>query len=53
MVATAARTILESIDRIPNQDGRAKISIIAVDSSLHFFSMPVSVSDLSRDLNTY
>ena len=40
MVATAARTILESLDRIPNEDNRTKISIIAVDTVLHFFCLP-------------
>jgi protein transport protein SEC24 len=40
MVATAARTILESLDRIPNEDSRTRISFIAVDSNLHFFFMP-------------
>lgn len=42
MVATAARTILESLDRLPNEDGRTKVAIIAVDVALHFFSLPVS-----------
>ncbi|KAJ9120632.1 hypothetical protein QFC22_002561 [Naganishia vaughanmartiniae] len=40
MVATAARTILESLDRLPNADDRTKIGFIAVSSSLHFFSLP-------------
>lgn len=44
MVATAARTILESLDRIPNEDNRTRVSLIAVDSNLHFFFMPVSCS---------
>ena len=44
MVATAARTILESLDRLPNADDRTKIGFIAVSSSLHFFSLPVSHS---------
>lgn len=39
LVATATRTILESLDRIPNKDGRTKAGFIAVDSSLHFFSV--------------
>jgi protein transport protein SEC24 len=42
MVATAARTLLESLHRLPNEDSRTKISIIAVDSCLHFFSLAVS-----------
>ncbi len=40
MVATAARTLLESLDRIPDDDGRTKVSVIGVDSSLHFFTLP-------------
>lgn len=40
MVATAARTILESLPRLPNESNRTKISIIAVDTSLHFFCLP-------------
>lgn len=43
MVATATRTILENLDRIPNEDGRTKVAIIAFDVSLYFFSMNVSV----------
>ncbi|GAA99249.1 uncharacterized protein L969DRAFT_48143 [Mixia osmundae IAM 14324] len=39
MVATAARTLLESLDRLPNEGDRAKISIIAIDTCLHFFSV--------------
>ncbi|CAD6886462.1 unnamed protein product [Tilletia caries] len=40
MVATAARTLLESLDRLPNEDSRTKIAIIGVDTSLHFFCLP-------------
>lgn len=43
MVATATRTILENLDRIPDEDGRTKISIICYDVSLYFFSIPVRV----------
>ena len=42
MVATAATTILESLDRIPNDEGRTKIGIITVDSSIHFYNLNVS-----------
>ena len=42
MVATATRTILENLDRIPNEDSRTKVAFIAFDVSLHFFSLPVS-----------
>lgn len=41
MVATATRTILENLDRIPDEDERTKIAIICYDASLYFFSMPV------------
>ena len=41
MVATATRTILENLDRIPDENGRTKVAIIAFDVSLYFFSMPV------------
>lgn len=40
LLATGARTILESLDRIPNADRRTRIGFIAVDSSLHYFSIP-------------
>ena len=43
MVATATRTILENLDRIPNEDSRTKVGFIAFDVSLHFFSLPVSL----------
>lgn len=39
LVATASRTILESLDRIPNLDGRTKVAFVGVDSSLYYFSM--------------
>ena len=39
------QTILESLDRIPNQDGRTKIGFIGVDSSLHFFSISKESSE--------
>ncbi|SCZ98643.1 BZ3500_MvSof-1268-A1-R1_Chr3-1g05521 [Microbotryum saponariae] len=47
MVATAARTLLESLDRLPNDDGRTKIAIIGVDSCLHFFSLPAGATEPS------
>lgn len=43
MVATAATTILESLDRIPNDEGRTKIGIITVDSSIHFYNLNVRI----------
>ena len=44
MVATACRTLLESLDRIPNEDQRTKVAIIAYDTSLYFFSIPVCIN---------
>jgi protein transport protein SEC24 len=40
LLATTARCILESLDRIPNADGRSRLAFIAVDSSLHYFTIP-------------
>ncbi|KAM7221487.1 hypothetical protein V8F06_003059 [Rhypophila decipiens] len=40
LLATSARTILDSLDRIPNADRRTRLGFIAVDSSLHYFSVP-------------
>ena len=40
LLATAARCILESLDRIPNADRRTRLGFVAVDSSLHYFSIP-------------
>lgn len=38
---TVCRALLESLDHIPNEDNRTKISIITFDTALHhFFSMP-------------
>jgi protein transport protein SEC24 len=48
MVATATRTILENLDRLPNDDQRTKVAIIAYDTSIYFFSMSVSLFCISR-----
>ncbi|KAI9837851.1 MAG: COPII subunit [Sarea resinae] len=40
LLATSARCILESLDRIPNADRRTRLGFMAVDSSLHYFSIP-------------
>ncbi|GAM85599.1 hypothetical protein ANO11243_036060 [Dothideomycetidae sp. 11243] len=40
LLATAARCIFESLDRIPNADHRTKLGFMAVDSSLHYFAIP-------------
>lgn len=41
LLATAARTIQESLDRLPNKDNRTRVAFIGVDSWLHFFSIPL------------
>lgn len=53
MVATATRTIMENLDRIPNEDERTKIAIVAYDTSLYFFSMPVGWLRHHPFLTTY
>ena len=40
LLATTARTILDSLNRIPNADRRTRLGFLAVDSSLHYFSIP-------------
>ncbi|KAJ3327752.1 COPII subunit, partial [Blyttiomyces sp. JEL0837] len=45
MVAVAARTILESLDKIPNTDNRTKVGFITVDSALHFYNLSSSISE--------
>ena len=45
LLATAARCILESLDRIPNADRRTRLGFMAVDSSLHYFSIPTDNSE--------
>ncbi|KAF2007884.1 COPII component protein [Amniculicola lignicola CBS 123094] len=40
LLATSARCILESLDRIPNADRRTRLGFMAVDSSLHYFCIP-------------
>lgn len=39
MVATAARTILDSLERIPNEEKRTRVGFITVDSALHFYNL--------------
>jgi protein transport protein SEC24 len=43
MVEVAAKTILENLDRIPNNDKRVKFGFITVDTSLHFYSLKVII----------
>ena len=40
LLATAARCILESLERIPNADRRTRLGFMAVDSGLHYFRIP-------------
>ena len=40
LLATTARCVRESLDRIPNADRRTRLGFIAVDSGLHFFNIP-------------
>ncbi|KDN42961.1 hypothetical protein RSAG8_06487, partial [Rhizoctonia solani AG-8 WAC10335] len=47
MVATGARAILESLDRIPNADDRTKVAIIGFDVALHFFSVVADSTDVT------
>ncbi|KAI5300646.1 COPII subunit [Ascosphaera atra] len=47
LLATTARTIKESLDRIPNVDRRTRLGFIAVDSSLHYFTIPKDGSEVS------
>ncbi|PGH10210.1 protein transporter SEC24 [Helicocarpus griseus UAMH5409] len=48
LLATSARCIRESLDRIPNADRRTRLGFIAVDSSLHYFTIPRDGSDSSE-----
>ncbi|KAG7919543.1 hypothetical protein KL905_003408 [Ogataea polymorpha] len=40
LLATVTRTILDTLDRIPNENGRARVAFLGVDSSIHFFTIP-------------
>lgn len=45
LLATTARCIRESLDRIPNADRRTRLGFVAVDSGLHYFSIPRDGTD--------
>lgn len=45
LLATSARTILDSLNRIPNADRRTRLGFLGVDSSLHYFSIPKDVDE--------
>lgn len=40
LLATTTRTILESLEFLPNHDGRTRISILCVDNAIHYFKIP-------------
>ncbi|KAF4589347.1 Protein transport protein SEC24 [Ophiocordyceps camponoti-floridani] len=40
LLATSARIIHDSLSRIPNADRRTRLGFLAVDASLHYFSIP-------------
>lgn len=41
LLATTARSILDTLEFLPNHDNRTRVSILAVDNSLHYFSIPL------------
>ncbi|AMD21518.1 HFL338Wp [Eremothecium sinecaudum] len=41
LLSTAARTLLECLDTLPNHDERTRITILAVDHTIHYFSIPL------------
>ena len=50
LLATSARTILDSLNRIPNADRRTRLGFLAVDSSLHYFSVPKDGEDAETNM---
>lgn len=50
MTSTVARTILESLDRIPNENKTARFSIIGVDSNIHYFRFKEGLEDEIPDM---
>ena len=44
MLAAACHIIGESLDDIPNEDGRARIGFMTVDSTLHFYNLDPSLT---------
>ncbi|KAI8099372.1 uncharacterized protein BX664DRAFT_321106 [Halteromyces radiatus] len=45
MLATATRTLLDTLDRLPNEENRTNVAIITVDSALHFYNFSDSVEE--------
>lgn len=40
LLSTSVRTLLDTLDELPNHDERTKISIMCVDNALHYFAIP-------------
>lgn len=47
MTATAALSILDLLDRLPNRDSRTRVAVIAFDAQLHFFRLVADSPDPS------
>lgn len=45
MTATAAKVILDCLDRLPNDTGLSRIALLAVDSAVHFFNLGLNTSE--------
>jgi protein transport protein SEC24 len=51
MLATAAKSIFDSLDGIPNTDSKTKIGFITFDSTIHFYKLIVLfLLNISRNL---
>lgn len=50
LLATAIQTILDSLDLLPNDEGRANLSFIGVDSQLYYFGIPED-GDTTQDIS--
>lgn len=45
MAATATKVILDSLDRLPNEQGLTRVAIMAVDSAIHYFNLGQNVAE--------
>ncbi|KAI9267353.1 hypothetical protein BY458DRAFT_476039 [Sporodiniella umbellata] len=45
MLATAARTILNSLEHLPDYENRTRVAVITVDSSLQFYKLSPNVKE--------
>ena len=41
MFATAVRTIVENLDRLPDEQQRTRVAIMCYDTVLYYFAFPV------------